>query len=142
MGVGDSAVQMNFCGGEVSRSCADITRILNEVSSYSESGAIWFGFVGPIGAYKSGIGGIVVGGNFGFGYKEDGISALDACANALSQAAKFICTAELPGGLDCWVGMLEKLAIFQVFPSIRADDAVGLEEKIGNLEVGFEKDWV
>ena len=75
IGDGDSVVEEQFDGCDVSNGCPCIMRVVYVVSSYGESGLVWVSLLWAVGYNYSAIGDSATLGDVQFVDKEDGICA-------------------------------------------------------------------
>ena len=84
---------MNFGRGKVRSSGADVTGIVNQVSADGETSPVRFGFIWAVGADESCIGCGFVDRYLISANKKYCVRSFDAAADALGEAAKFVCAA-------------------------------------------------
>lgn len=133
---GEGAVDDEFGGGHVSRGCADISRIINEIAANSEADTVRFRLLWTDVDDDAEVGGFAAGREISVFDKMDGLSAFDVGAGAaLCKAADFVGAAIDPGGSG---GAVEQLAVAEVFPGVGIKYSIGKvrgeEHLVGHIQ--------
>ena len=102
---------MGFQRGEVRRGGTGISGVLDEVTAHCKSCSFFFFFVRFELTNEFFIGDGAAGGNLGFFNEPDGVSALDAGAHTLCEAAEFVGGGVAP--VYFVVGVGDELAVLE-----------------------------
>ena len=86
---------MDLCSCKIGSPCADVAGKVDQVAAYSKAGSVGFWLLRAVGADEASIGWLVVWRDIIFVDDEDSVCSLDAVANALGKASKFVGTGKL-----------------------------------------------
>eukprot|EP00980_Cylindrotheca_fusiformis_P014018 scaffold3668_cov97-Cylindrotheca_fusiformis.AAC.2 len=130
-GVGEDAVDQTLERRDIGGRCACAVWVFDEISPHSESDTFHFCFLRAFRPHKTGIGRRLVCWDFMAVDEIDGVGALDAPADSLGEAAKFVGGGSLPYCLGSLIG--DELAVFESFACEWVDDCIG---ELGWCEYG------